>query len=271
MKLKPGLYAGEVVHARVRPVRHKLSYKVFMLLLDVADLDVLGARLRWFSHNGRNLFAVRDRDHGDGKTPLLGYLRGVAAQAGYADEVTSFRMLCFPRMLGFGFNPLTTYFGLDASGEPVLMIYEVSNTFGQRQTYVVPAGGALNGVVSHRCDKEFFVSPFNQVKGEYLFHFAEAGDDLTPDLTLGVALKTDGQALLRAHFRGTQRELTDRALLRAAAEFGWLSVKAVVGIHWEALKLFIKGLRLVPQPKTPKFATTFVDEGHAHHKGHPAE
>lgn len=240
----PGLYRGEVVHVRQRPVRHRLSCKVFSMLVDVDQLEELAKGLRVFGANQPGLISIHEKDHGDGGG-LRDWLDRKAAICGLPGRVSRYLMLAYPRILGFVFNPITVYYGLNADDEPVLMIYEVNNTFGQNQTYVLPVGTAReDGLIVQRCDKQLYVSPFNDVAGEYLFHVSPPKEELT----VGVALRTGDGPLLRAHFRGTRHPLTDGQLLRALLSFGWMTVNVVAAIHWEALKLWFKGMRLRPNP-----------------------
>lgn len=252
-KVHEALYFGTVAHTRMRPVSHALRYRVFALLFDCDTLDALDKRLRLFSYNRFNLFSLYDSDHGDG-TGLRAYLDSVAAGSGQADKVSRFVMLCYPRILGYAFNPVTVYFGLDEEDRICLVVYEVNNTFGERKSYVVPAQPDGNGLVWQQCPKEFFVSPFNKVAGTYSFHVTPIGDDLT----LGVALKDDGGALLKAFFRGQREELTDTNLLWALARTGWMTAKVFIGIHYEAAKLWLKGLRTVPRPPRPETPISFI-------------
>lgn len=250
------LYEGFVVHKRVRPIAHALRYRVFTLLLDCDELPNLDRKLRLFSYNRFNVCSLYDADHGDG-TPLPAYLRKIAAQSGVT-TIDRFLMLCYPRMLGYGFNPVTVYFGVDHDGAFQLIIYEVNNTFGERQTYVVPVGDTVSGGtvpgatvsegsanVSQSCEKTFYVSPFNSAEGRYRFNVTSLGDEFT----LGIALHNAEGPVLKAYFRGARAPLTDKALFSALGRMGWLSVKVIVAIHIEAMKLWIKGLRLVKRPK----------------------
>lgn len=253
------IYFGTVSHTRMVPVLHSLRYKVFTLLFDCANLDALDKRLSLFSHNRFNLFSFYDADHGDG-SPLPDYLHRVADQAGYGDKNLSFKMLCYPRILGYAFNPLTVYYGVDVDGVTRLLIYEVNNTFGDRKTYVLPAEPDENGLIWQKCAKELFVSPFNKVEGTYSFHVTPMDDDLT----VGVALKDSAGPKLKAFFHGQREALTNKNLLRALARTGWMTVKVMIGIHYEAAKLFFKGLRTKQRPTPPKNPITYVklsDEG----------
>ena len=242
------IYRGEVVHQRLRPVQHKLRYRVFSLLLDVDRLEEITRHLRFFSLDGFNLFSVSQKQHGhrDGTT-LSEFAWEQVRKCGVANHVTQIKVLCYPRILGFAFNPLTVYFCLDDNESPVLMIYEVRNTFGEDLTYILQAGDPTNGAYAHAINKEFYVSPFNNVDGDYSFHVTP------PDasLTVGVALRTEDQPLLRTHFRGHRSRLTDSALLKMFFAYPLMTIKVVAGIHWEALKLWRKGLRLKDRPAPP--------------------
>ena len=171
------------------------------------------------------------------------------------DSPDSARLVCF--------NLVHHFHGLDDADEPVLMIYEVNNTFGQSQTYVLPVEADHgNGLIVQGCDKQLYVSPFNEVEGRYLFHVTPADENVT----VGVALKTGDGPLLRAHFTGRRHPVTDRELARALAGFGWMTINVVVAIHWQALKLWFKGLRLRPNPHSgrgpirPKSISTPIRE-----------
>lgn len=248
------LYLGTVVHKRMRPRLHALRYSVFSCLFDCDQIGRLDARLRLFSYNRFNLISLHDRDHTDGRS-LKDYLRSIAAGSGRGNEISRFMMLCYPRVLGYAFNPLTVYFGLDTNDRVRLVIYEVRNTFGEQQTYVLPADPEKSGLIDQQCRKRFYVSPFNAVEGRYSFHATPLSGD---DLTVGVALKTDQGPLLKAHFRGTRQVLNDATLLRALARTGWMTVKVIAGIHFEALKLWAKGLPIVKRPPAPVAPITYI-------------
>lgn len=253
-QIHEALYSGSVVHKRLMPHQHILRYSVFSCLFDCNRLEALDARLRFFSYNRFNLFALYDADHTEGQSLNI-YLRDIARRSGRGHEISRFMMLCYPRILGYVFNPLTVYFGLDAEDRVRLIIYEVRNTFGQRQTYVLPAEADETGLVSQECAKRFYVSPFNAVEGSYSFHATPPASELT----LGVALRTHSGPVLKTYFRATRSVLTDATLLRALSRTGWMTVKVIAGIHYEALKLWAKGLRPVARPDAPATSITFID------------
>lgn len=261
--LGDALYVGDVVHSRLRPRRHKLRYSVFSILFDINGIDQLESRLRLFSYNRFNLFSLLDRDHGDGR-PLKSYLHGIAESEGLGMDVENFLMLCYPRILGYVFNPLTVYFGVDQDGKIRLVIYEVNNTFGERASYVLPVNetdSGTGGVIAQRCLKRLYVSPFNTEEGAYSFRVTRPDEKLT----VGVALRDNQGPLLTAFFHGHRWELSDRALLRVLLRTGWMTVKVIVGIHLEAAKLWLKGLR--PFPRTVKSSTPVRYSGESSLKG----
>lgn len=247
------LYSGEVVHRRLSPVRHELRYRVFNLFADVDRLPELAGGLRLFSYNRWNLFSIMDRNHGPGDgTPVSAHAWSLARRAEGGGEVKRIFMFCYPRVLGYVFNPLTVYYGFDGEDRLRLMIYEVNNTFGGRHSYVIPVGSML----SQRAEKHFYVSPFNAVEGEYLFHFSEPGESMA----LSVSLSVGGKPVLKAYVSGARRQLTDRALLRAFLAVPFLTFKVIGAIHLQALRLWWKGLRLKPRPPGPNHTVDILPE-----------
>lgn len=238
MTLRSALYAGEVMHRRLRPKPHHLRYRVVAALIDLDELPALDARLRLFGHNRRALFSFHDRDHGDRSgAPLRGWVEARLAEAGIDSGGGAIRLLCYPRILGFAFNPLTVYFCHDQDGELVALLYEVSNTHGEKHTYVIPAAPA-GGAVRQACDKRFFVSPFIAMDCRYRFRV------LPPDEKTVIAISQgDAQGpLLAAVFSGQRQPMTDRRLAITFAGQPLMTFKVVAAIHWEALKLWWKGI-----------------------------
>jgi len=240
------LYLGSVVHKRLRPVRHALSYRVFCVFLDCDALEEASQTHRLFSYNKFNLFSLYDRDHGDG-TPISSYLAHVVKASGHGDDIKRFMMLCYPRILGYGFNPITVYYGLDANDTVRLMIYEVNNTFGHRKSYVLPVATSNHGLIAQACDKSLYVSPFNTDTGRYQFRVTLPQEDLT----IGVALRTELGPTMKAHFHGLRLDFSDKNLLRVVMKTGWMTLTVTAAIHFEALKLWWKGLKIKPRPEPP--------------------
>jgi uncharacterized protein len=257
MSAESCIYHGQVVHKRLRPKPHALSYRVFAMYLDCDALGDIASRLRLFSHNRWNLVSFHDADHGAGAgIPVAEHARQTLADAGLAHAGARVFLLCYPRVLGYGFNPISVYYGFDTNNRLGAAIYEVNNTFGERRSYVVPIDDAKGaaGPHAHGCAKELYVSPFTDMRGRYGFRLSEPGKALT----LGVSLRDDDGPLLKTHFRGDAQPLTDTMLARLLASLPLLTLKITAAIHYEALRLWLKGVPLTVRPKAPRYAVTHV-------------
>jgi hypothetical protein len=248
------LYDCVVTHQRVWPKRHSLRYKVFSLFVDLDALSTGRSGCRLLSWNSRNLLSLHERDHGDGRARgLAGWARAKVADAGIGTGIERVRLLTFPRMLGHVFNPLSVYFCDDALGDLAAIIYEVNNTFGQRHFYVLAAGQRMpDGAIEQHCRKTLYVSPFNGTEGDYRFRTRPPGETVA----LAIEHRVAGELILRASQIGARRALTDAALLRTLVVYPWMTAKVVAAIHWEALKLWLKKVPLVPRPLPPAGNTT---------------
>ncbi|HEY3797012.1 MAG TPA: DUF1365 domain-containing protein [Caulobacteraceae bacterium] len=239
------LYDGAVVHQRFAPKRHRLRYRIFQLLLDLDELPELSLRL--LRHNRFGLFGFHDRDHGAGDgAPLRAYAESVLARAGIDIQGGAIRLLCMPRVLGYVFNPLSIYYCHRRDGVLAATILEVTNTFGERHSYVVPADA--DGRVKRVCPKTFFVSPFMGMDMAYDFKLAAPAGDVA---TAIVGRGPSGEALISAAFAGARQDLTDASLARAFVAHPLMTLKVIAAIHWEAAKLVAKGIRLVRKPAPP--------------------
>jgi len=247
---RSALYIGEVVHQRLRPRRHRLRYRVFWMLLDLDDLTRLHRTMRLFSHNRRNVFAFHDRDHGPGDgTPLRGWIDDELTRAGIELDGGQVRVLCFPRVLGMVFNPISVFFCHHRHGDLAAILYEVHNTFGERHGYLIPLGedDRAAPVVRQHCAKAFYVSPFIAVDGEYGFRTAVPGERAG----LAITLRDGDGPLLYAAMSGRRQPLTNRSLATMLFRFPLLAPKVLGAIHWEALKLWRKGIPMFRRPAPP--------------------
>lgn len=252
------LYAGAVVHARLRPVRHRLRYRMLFMLLDLDELPALDRRLTLFGYNRRGLLSFHDADHGDGSPGTLrAHVEGHLRQAGIDPTGGRISVLCMPRVLGMVFNPISVFLCRDGDDALRAVLYEVNNTFGQRHAYLVPVEGPVDSIVRQRCDKRFFVSPFMEMRLSYAFRLTLPGDKVS----LAIDAHDAAGPILCAAFTGRRRQLDDRALLIAFLGKPLQALRVVGGIHWEALKLWAKGLRLHTRPAPPADPVTIVNPG----------
>ena len=241
------LYFGNVMHARLKPIGHRFSYRVMSLLVDLDRLDAADRQSRLFGVNRAALYSFNEADHGerDGSALRI-YAQRCAAERGI--DLTGGRvlLLCYPRLLGYAFNPLSAYFCHRADGELALMIYEVRNTFGDIHAYVLPVkpGESSDAGVRQAQEKLFYVSPFIEMAMRYHFRVSPPGDSVKLRI-----LETDRDGpLLAATFNGRRRALTTAALLRSFCSLPLVTLKIVAAIHWEALRLWLKGVRPVLRP-----------------------
>jgi DUF1365 family protein len=253
--LRSSLYVGSVTHRRLRPRQHNFRYRAFWILLDLSELDQLSHKLRWFSYNRPNLFSLYDTDHGDGTvTPLRSQVERWLAETRLDLADGSIELLCMPRTLGYCFNPLSIYFCRDARGALAALIYEVHNTFGERHSYIIPVEHS-EPVLRQRCSKAFYVSPFMDMGLQYEFRVA------SPDERIAVAIRVNAATgpVLNAVLAGERRELNDRTLSRVFLAMPAITWKVTAAIRWEALHLWLKGIRVRQRPEAPRSGATIMN------------
>lgn len=256
MTLASGLYAGLVSHTRVKPRRHKLAYRVFMLLIDLDELGDLN--LKTLGVGRFNLFGFDPKRFGPSPSkadagPLKGQIETMLAEAGIACG-GPIRLLAMPQILGQAFNPLTVYFCHAPNGALSAILYEVNNTFGERHSYLIPAPNAA--LIKQGCGKAFYVSPFMDMDLSYAFRI------LRPEERVLVAVDTsDAEGLvLAASFSGERRPLTDRELLKAWLTHPWMTLGVLTAIHFEAARIWLKGEKVRIRPPTPERLVTVAPE-----------
>jgi len=244
--MNSALYVGSVSHRRKAPFEHRLRYRTYSLLVDLDELDGLTERLYLLSRNRWNLFSVHDRDHG---------ARNDSQMRAWFDEQLRHtnidlgdgrvEVLLFPRLLGYTFNPLTVWFGYRADGSLGVVLYEIHNTFGHSRSHLVP----ITDEAPHRHSfaKDLHVSPFFDREGSYSFTLRPPRSRFS----VSIDYATANEDLLTATMVGVRRELTDGALARVFLTHPLLTLKIIGGIHWQALRLLLKGARYRPVPEPP--------------------
>jgi hypothetical protein len=230
------------MHHRRLPFAHRFVYRVFSLYLDLDELDLIDRRLRLLAIERPGLLSFRARDHGprDG-SPLRPWVLARLAEQGIAPARPRILLLCFPRILGY-----------------VAVIYEVKNTFGEQTCYVLPADPRTAAdrdlPLAQGCAKGFYVSPFIGMRAWYAFRFKQPGERLAFAIRETVP---EGLLLVASH-TGERRPLDDRNLLACLLANPLMTFKVILGIHWEAARLWLKGARYFPrgvEPESPRRAS----------------
>ncbi|MHA7772661.1 DUF1365 domain-containing protein [Roseibium sp. M-1] len=241
------LYPGTVMHQRMKPRSHRFSYSVFSLLIDLDRLKEASRMSRLFSVNRFNLLSFHESDHGlrDGSS-LRRHVETLLAGKQLAPPARIL-LLAYPRLLGYGFNPLSVYYAYDPQDRLFALVYEVRNTFGGLHTYVAPVRPEQESDAGIRQDqrKEFYVSPFVSMEQHYFFRMLPPGDTVR----VRILEKDSTGPLLSATFSGRRSPFTSKTLLRECVRVPLLTFKVIGAIHWEAFKIWRKRVPFHPRPE----------------------
>lgn len=237
--MRSALYVGTVMHARAGKVENVFRYPVYMTLLDLAEGPRLGRHLRLFGWNRAAPTSYHERDHVDVRRLLE--REGVDLGPGARLEV-----LTNLRVLGYVFNPVSFWWCRRADGTLGAVVAEVANTFGERLPYVlVPAEGEDgDGRLTWQTEKQLHVSPFMSMDQRYTWWFSEPGDRVA----VRIDVHEDGRPDFVATLVARRVPLTPRALLSALWRQPLMPAVVVARIHWQALRLKLKGARLYRKP-----------------------
>lgn len=243
------LYIGKVQHVRLRPRQHRFTYRIFMMLLDLDRLDAAGSICRYFSVGGFNALSFVEGDHLPSRLSenlgLSERARALFAENGIDAEASRIMLLCLPRVLGYAFNPISVFYAIDESGLLQGLIYEVRNTFGGRHVYVVASTNEREAVQRHVVKKRFHVSPFLPMDLEYRFNVR-----IPHETAIFRIMEHDEEGpILSTGFAGNSMNLTNLNALRVFFGLPLMTLKVILGIHFEAIRLYIKGLRVYGNPE----------------------
>lgn len=249
------LYEGTVMHARSRPAKNSFRYRVWLAYLDLAELEELDGSVDGFGYNTRAWAVFRAADHGprDG-SPLRPWIDEVLAGAGIDLAGGPVRILTLLRGGPFGFYPVSFWYCFDADGLPRAVLAEVQNTYRDRHNYLLHRGGEVfDWRATYPGSKAFFVSPFIRRENvDYTYRFSEPGDRLS----VAISDFLDGERVLTASVSLETEPFTDAALSRAVRRMGPMSARALVLIHWQALRLLLKRVPIHPHFDPPDEETT---------------
>ena len=230
------LYECTVMHRRLHPKVHGFTYRLFLFHLDLDELPAIASHIPFFSHNTPNIYSLDDRDyfqiHSRGiRENVLTFLQS----EGFPELPAKIHLLTLPRLFGYTFNPISIFYCLDAADRPLVSVVQVGNTFGELKPFLVPL--APNGTGFHlRTPKNYYVSPFSSLDLEFDFRFDMPGH------TLRVLIDdyAHGDKTLVSSLTGTRLPLTPSTLATLSLKYPLITLKIILLIHWEALRLWVK-------------------------------
>jgi len=234
------IYNGTVIHKRFKPKLHFFKYRVFSLLIDLSDLNNLGKDITFFSYNRFNLISFFDKDHGkrDGSS-LIEWVKKNLDENDINSKDIRIKLLCYPRILGYVFNPLSVFFVYDNNKNLISILYEVKNTFGEQHTYIFKVEN--DHLLQHNCSKKFHVSPFIEMNCNYFFRI------LKPSEKISVVIDQYqlDEKILFASQDGKRVDFNSKELLKSYVKHPLMTFKIILAIHFEAFKLWLKGIKFI--------------------------
>ena len=234
------IYNGTVIHKRFKPKIHFFKYKVFSLLIDLSELEKLDKTINLFSYNKFNLVSFFDKDHGerDGSS-LINWVKKNLKQNNINCENITIKLLCYPRIFGYVFNPLSVFYVYNDHNKLISILYEVKNTFGEQHTYVFKVSN--NNMIQHNCQKKFHVSPFIEMNCNYFFRTLKPADKIS----IIIDQYQLDEKILYASQDGKRTDFTTLELIKSYLKHPLMTFKIITAIHFEAFKLWTKGIKFV--------------------------
>ncbi len=229
------IYNGVVTHTRFKPVKHFLKYKTFSFFIDLDEIEKLDKDNIIFSFNRFNIFSFYNRDHGDrdGKS-LKNWVMGNLKKFKIIENINKIKLLCYPRIFGYVFNPLSIFYCYQDDKLKVIF-YEVKNTFNEQHTYIFKVNDS--NIVTQKCKKKFYVSPFMDMDTYYSFSLLNPGEKLSVSIK-----QTDKKdTILTAVQTGERKDFNFKQLVVNFFKYPLMTIKIISAIHFEALLLWKKG------------------------------
>ena len=232
------LYECSVMHRRLQPRQHEFVYRIFLFFLDLDEIPSLTRDVPIFSAGEPNLYSLHNEDyfqfHSRG---LRANLETFLQTQNIAERPARIRLLTLPRLLGYTFNPISIFFCFDSDDRPLTSVVQVGNTFGELKPYLVPLDESGDGF-HIRVPKNYYVSPFSPLDLAFDFRFKNPGERLH----IAIDEYQGDQKILLSTLTGQRTELTTSNLARLTLAFPLVTLKIIFLIHWEALRLWLKGI-----------------------------
>ena len=246
------IYNGTVIHRRFKPKEHFFKYKVFSLFIDLSELDILDKKISFFSYNSFNLISFFDKDHGDRNgTSLTKWVKKNLKENKVDSENIKIKLLCYPRIFGYVFNPLSVFYVYDNNDNLVSILYEVKNTFGEQHTYIFKVEN--NNLLQHNCEKKFHVSPFIEMNCNYFFRILKPAEKIS----VIIDQYQTNEKILYASQDGTRVDFNSKELIKSYFKHPLMTFKIISAIHFEAFKLWAKGIKFIKKKIKIKNNITF--------------
>jgi DUF1365 family protein len=239
--INSGIYNGQVIHKRFKPKVHYFKYKVFSLLIDLSELETLDRKVNFFSFNKFNLISFHEKDHGErnGSSLKLWVHRNLEKNNIQTKDI-KIKILCYPRIFGFVFNPLSVFYIYNLKDQLISIMYEVKNTFGEQHTYIFKVTKDSN-LIQNNCSKKFHVSPFIEMNCTYFFRLLKPGNKIS----VVIDQYDSEDKILYASQDGFRSDFNTKHLIISYLKHPIMTFKIILAIHFEAFKLWGKGIRFI--------------------------
>ena len=239
--INSAIYNGTVIHKRFKPKVHSFKYSVFSLLIDLSELEILDKKISFFSLNKFNLISFFEKDHGDRDgSSLKNWVIKQLQNYQVNTENIKIKLLCYPRIFGYVFNPLSVFYIYNENENITAILYEVKNTFGEQHTYVFKINDDQK-LLQHNCNKKFHVSPFIEMNCNYFFRLLKPGQKIS----VIIDQYQEQDKILYASQDGTRMEFNSKELLKSYLKHPIMTFKIIIAIHYEAFNLWIKGIKFI--------------------------
>lgn len=257
----PSFLFGQVFHERKLPKKNKFTYRVFSIRIPMRSRRIQPDLLRnsGIADNRFSWISFYDKDHGNGDDQSLEWVEAILKESGISDLDGEIWLHTFPRILGYVFNPVSFWFCHSSNGALKVVLAEVNNTFGERHTYLLqPPNGSTEILYGQALEakKIFHVSPFFDLLGAYVFHFLKKDNGVKAHQHLSkIEYFVDHELQLITSISGREYPITLKTKLKAILNFPLMTFGVMLKIHWQALILWIKGVKFYKKPSPP---TTYI-------------
>ena len=239
--INSSIYNGHVIHKRFKPKAHYFKYNVFSLLIDLSELEILDKTVSFFSHNKINLISFYDKDHGERNgSSLVNWVHDNLNKNDITTDNIRIKILCYPRIFGFVFNPLSVFYVYNINDQLIAILYEVKNTFGEQHTYIFRVEKDAN-LIQNNCSKKFHVSPFIKMNCNYFFRLLKPGNKIS----VIIDQYDDQEKILYASQDGVRSDFNTKYLIKSYLKHPIMTFKIIMAIHYEAFKLWTKGIKFI--------------------------